>query len=262
MAGLPLRPSMAVIGAGIGVVLIAVPRFLSVPVVALLLVYAGLVIIAYIVAAVTVGDKPGELFRGFLIGVNAAMNWAVGWLVYSKLLGQGAGFALAIVLGVLTVSSVFGFVSRSGFYQGLLGYLNWLLPASWPVVAIGFTFFLFGLLGALALGLPGVEFFKLKKVVFDWKTGTLFTRGGVISNLNPIDTAFNMGNFAFVDAKYDDMAIDHESGHTLNLAVFGSVFHLVGTVDENAISGEKALSERLAESHVPNSARPLLEMWV
>ena len=63
MAGLPLRPSMAVIGAGIGVVLIAVPRLLSAPILALLIIYAAVVVLAYIVAAVTVGERPGELFR-------------------------------------------------------------------------------------------------------------------------------------------------------------------------------------------------------
>ena len=36
----------------------------------------------------------------------------------------------------------------------------------------------------------------------DWKTGTIFMKGGwLIATSTPIDTAFNMGNFAFVDTK-------------------------------------------------------------
>jgi len=132
---------------------------------------------------------------------------------------------------------------------------------SWLIVALGFTFFLLGALGAL-IGLAGATFFKIEKLIFHWQTGTLFTRGGWISNLNPIDTAFNMANFAFVDVKYTGMAVDHESGHTLNLGAFGSIFHLVGAFDENVISKENALSERLAESHVPGSTRPVLAMWL
>ena len=145
-------------------------------------------------------------------------------------------------------------------YQGLLGYLNWLLPVSWPIVALGFSFFLSPARRGRS-GVLGVKFFKISRVKFDWRTGTLFTRGGWISNLNPIDTAFNMGNFAFVDEAFDEMAIDHESGHTLNLAAFGSLFHVVGAVDENLTHGADALSERLAESHASASSKPTLGMW-
>jgi len=183
-------------------------------------------------------------------------------VVFPKVFGAGAGTILAVVAGVYPFLSTFPVISRSAVYSGVLGYLNWLLPMSWPIVALGFTFFLLCLLGALFPGLLGVEFFKIQKVSFHWQTGTLFTRGGWISNLNPIDTAFNMGNFAFADVKFGGMAEDHESGHTLNLAVFGSLFHLIGAFDENVINGESALSERLAESHVPGSSRPTLAMWV
>jgi hypothetical protein len=261
MAGLAIKPSIAMIGAAIGAAAIVVPHSLAVGIWPLLLLYAGLVVVAYIVGAITVGNAAGEIFRGLLIGANAAMNWALAAIVYPTMLGEPAGTIVAVVLGVLSFAATFGFLSHTRLYQALLGYINWFLPLSWPIVALGLAFFLLGLLGALGAGLPGVAFFKISRVVFDWRTGTLFTRGGWISNLNPIDTAFNMGNFAFVDAKFDEMAIEHESGHTLNLAAFGGLFHLIGTLDENLINGENALSERLAESHVPNSARPLLGMW-
>ena len=263
MAALPLKPVPSLIGAVVGASVLVVPRALAGPsgVLILLAVYAGIVLLAYIIGSVTVGDAPGEVFRGLLIGATAAMNWAVASVVFPRMFGASAGTILAIIVGVYPFLSVFPLLSRLALYSGLLGYLNWLLPMSWLIVALGFTFFLLGALGAL-IGLAGATFFRIEKLVFHWQTGTLFTRGGWISNLNPIDTAFNMANFAFVDVKFTEMAFDHESGHTLNLGAFGSIFHLVGAVDENLISKEDALSERLAESHVPDTARPALAMWL
>jgi hypothetical protein len=261
MAALAIKPSIAAIGASVGAAVLVALRLLLPSLWLLLAIYGGIVLVAYLIAAVAVGRTTGEAFRGLIIGANASMNWALAAIVYPKILGDEMGAIVAIVLGVATFAATFGFLSRSALYQGLLGYLNWFLPLSWPIVALGFTFFLLCLLGAVTFGLLGVDFFRISRVVFEWKTGTLFLRGGVISNLNPIDTAFNMGNFAFVDVKHSDMAIDHEAGHTLNLAAFGGLFHLVGAFDENVLNGEDAFSERLAESHVANSTRPLLEMW-
>jgi len=263
MAALPLKPVPSLIGAVAGASVLIVPRALAGPsgVLTLLAVYTGIVLLAYIIGSVTVGDAPGEFFRGLLIGATAAMNWAVASVVFPKMFGASAGTILAVIVGVYPFLSVFPFLSRSALYSGLLGYLNWLLPMSWLIVALGFTFFLLGALGAL-IGLAGATFFRIEKLIFHWQTGTLFTRGGWISNLNPIDTAFNMATFAFVDVKYTDNAEEHESGHTLNLGAFGSIFHLVGAFDENVVSKEGALSERLAESHVPDTARPTLAMWL
>ena len=263
VAALPVKPVAALIGGAVGAVVFLVPRLLAGPSGALILlaVYTGIVLIAYIIAAVTMGDFAGEFFRGLLIGATAAMNWAVASILYPKLLGTPVGTVFALIAGVYPFLSIFPFLSRNAVYSGLLGYLNWLLPMSWLVVALGFSFFLLGLLGAL-IGIAGATFFKLERIAFHWQTGTLFTKGGWISNLNPIDTAFNMGTFAFADIKFgEEMAEEHESGHTLNLAAFGSVFHFIGAIDENALHGKEALSERLAESHVPNTTEPTLAMW-
>jgi hypothetical protein len=261
MAQLAIKPSIAFIGAAIGAALFVLVNLLLQSIWILLLVYAAVAVLGYILAAVTVGTSAGEFFRGLLIGANSAVNWAVASVVFPKVFGQGAGTVLAIVVAGFAFLSALGAVSHNALYQGLLGYLNWLLPLSWLIVALGFTFFILCLLGALAIGTFGVTFFKIERLVFDWKTGTLFTRGGWISNLNPIDTAFNMGNFAFVDVAYSGMAVDHEAGHTLNLAAFGSLFHLLGAFDENVLRKANAFSECLAESHVPGSAGPLLSMW-
>jgi hypothetical protein len=263
MAGLPLKPVPALIGGAVGATIFLIPRLIAghSGVFILIGVYAGIVLIAYIIGAATVGGSAGEFFRGLLIGATAAMNWAVASIVYPKIFGAPAGTIIALIVGVYAFLSIIPVLSRNAVYSGLLGYLNWLLPMSWLVVTLGFVFFLLGLLGAL-IGLAGATFFQLQRIAFHWQTGTLFTQGGWISNLNPIDTAFNMGNFAFADVKYGAMAEDHESGHTLNLAAFGSAFHLIGAFDENVIHGANAFSEQLAESHVPNTTRPALAMWL
>jgi hypothetical protein len=251
---LSLKPLAALIGAVAGAAIFLVPRLIAghSGVLILLAVYVGIVLIAYVIATVTLGSFAAEFVRGLMIGATAAMNWAVGSIVY--------GTILATIVSVYAFLSIIPFLSRFSVYSGVLGYVNWLLPMSWLVVALGFSFFLLNLLGAL-IGLAGATFFQLEKVAFHWQTGTLFTKGGWISNLNPIDTAFNMGNFAFADVKFGEMAEDHESGHTLNLAAFGSAFHLIGALDENVIHGAGAFSERLAESHVPNTTAPSLAMW-
>jgi len=261
--GLDLKPVPALIGGAVGAVSFLLPSIFVVDLGVLILlgIYTAIVLVAYVIGSLTVGDSAGEFCRGLLIGATAAMNLGLASLVYGKLFGSPGGTILAVIVGAYAFLSIIPVVSRNAFYSGLLGYLNWLLPMSWLIVGLGFAFFLLGLLGAL-IGLTGATFFQLQGIVFHWQTGTLFTRGGWISNANPIDTAFNMGNFAFADVNYGGMAEDHESGHTLNLAAFGSVFHLIGALDENVIrNGANALSERLAESHVPGTASPALAMW-
>lgn len=260
MARIPVKASPALIGAAIGGVAFILLGLLLKPIWAVLGIYGGVTLLAYILGATTIGNNAGEFFRGLLIGVNAGMNWTVGAIVYPAILGPATGHIVAIVVAAIPFLATFGIISKSVVYQGFLGYLNWFLPMSWLIVATGLLFLILGALGAL-IGLAGVQFFKVERLALEWRTGTLFLRGGWISNLNPIDTAFNMGNFAFVDTKYAGMAMDHEAGHTLNLAAFGSLFHIIGAIDENALRGENAFSECLAESHVAGSARPVLEMW-
>lgn len=224
------------------------------------------VVVSYLIANYTVGKGFGEFMRGFLIGINAAMNWALGALVYGALFGTIAGQIVAAALGLMVLLSAIRYLSNASVYQGILGWLNWVLPMSWLVVGLGFVLFLVNLLLGLFVGrLGGKDYFKIKGMGGDVKTGTWFTKGGFVSNLNPIDTAFNMGNFSFVDKKTGTYHKDHEAGHTLNLAAFGSVFHFIGAVDENVTGGGvNAFSERLAESNDPATTLhgTILKMWV
>ncbi len=223
---------------------------------------AGAVLVLYVIASLTVGGAAGEAMRGAMVGLNAALNGRLLWALFG---GGGLGLAVGLTLAGINFLAALPPLSRKDGFQGLLGYLNWLLPMSWPIVALGILFTGVSALGALALGLPLKSgFFKISRAQVDWKTGTLFLRGGLVANLNYLHTAFNMGNFSFVDRQSDQMHIDHEAGHSLNLAAFGAVFHLIGAVDENLLRhGWKAFSERLAESNVPGTEVPeILKMWV
>jgi hypothetical protein len=225
---------------------------------------AGSVLLWYIIAALTAASDFGEFMRGFLIGVNSGLNFALANVVYERLFGQQAGLGIAIGLALINFIAVIGPVSNSEFFQGVLGWFNWLMPMSWLVMALGLTFYILNLLGGLVHLIGSVAFFRIQAMTVDWKTGTFFTHGGWISNLNPIDTAFNMGAFSFVDNASSNMHIEHEAGHTLNLGAFGSVFHFIGAIDENVTGGgSSAYSERLAESNDPSTSQSnIIPMWI
>lgn len=225
---------------------------------------AGLV--GYIVAAIAASPTShtttgGELMRGFLVGLNAASNAVLITWIFDGVFGLVPALIIGLVLGTLNWFLVFGPISRNGFFQGIAGYLNWLLPMSWPVVALGFGLTVFSyLLHAITIGKVG--FLKVQKMRFDGKTGTVFIKGGLVSNLNYAKTAFNMGNFSFVFYTSSAWHIEHEAGHTLNLAAFGSLFHFIGAVDENVIQrGHRAFAERIAESNDSGSGIINIPMW-
>jgi MFS family permease len=219
-------------------------------------------IISYIVAAVGANSLTsittfGEFMRGWLIGMNAALN-AVIWF---GIIGGLVGGIVGAVVGVVNLLVVFAPISQSEIYQGVIGWVNWILPMSWLIVGLGILFSLVSaLLHLVTIG--RVPYLKIEKLDVDWSTGTFFMRGGLIANLNYLNTAFNMGNFSFVDYKATSMHMDHEAGHTLNLGAFGFVFHLVGAIDENATPRKSnALSERIAESNDTGTAGTNIPMW-
>jgi hypothetical protein len=81
---------------------------------------------------------------------------------------------------------------------------------------------------------------------------------------------FNLGNFTFLlgtpPTPFTDVGISsHETGHTLNVAAFGSVWHLVGNgIEQNVkpfVRGARAYGEMLAESRRPEARQPVLPHW-
>lgn len=229
-------------------------------------VMAGVCLIGYVLAAIgwesaSTTSPFGEFMRGWLVGLNTALNGILAFVIVNTLAGLSAALAVSCALGAINLLATFGPISRNGFYQGVIGWLNWVMPMSWLIVAVGFAFYLFSFLLHAVTG-GRVEYLRVQQLKVDFKTGTFFIRGGLIANMNPIDTAFNMGNFSFVDKASPEWHIDHEAGHTLNLAAFGSVFHLIGALDENVTSrGRNAFSERLAESNSTGPSGNNLPMW-
>jgi hypothetical protein len=258
-----LNSLFASIGAMTGVALTIVVFLLAGPGWILLTVGGGVVLVTYIVAALTItpATRVSEYFRGLLVGLNSCLN---GCLIYSLLhlvAPLAVALTLGVAIGVINLLAALRWISQREVYQGIIGWLNWVLPMSWPIVALGLTFVLFSLLLAL-LTVFKVDYLRLQGGRIDWATGTFFVKGGLISNMNAWDTAFNMGNFAFVDKNSSHWEIQHEAGHTLNLAAFGWVFHLIGAFDEIVLHrGANAYSERIAESNDTGTGSNNIPMW-
>ena len=91
--------------------------------------------------------------------------------------------------------------------------------------------------------------------------------GGLIRN----GTAFNMGNFVYIDPGYVvagdpeksyEALVRHETGHTLSVAAFGTAFHLYDFIGEVLLKGGKGdYGERIAESHSNRPGDPTIPMW-
>ncbi|MDD7942025.1 toxin TcdB middle/N-terminal domain-containing protein [Actinomycetospora lutea] len=217
----------------------------------------GLVTVSYVVAANNQGTALGEFFRGFMLGLNAGLN-----ATFLAAMGPVGAF-LGGFVGTIIFLGAFDEVAALDGYQGVLGWSNWLMPMSWLVIGLGAAMWILNGLGHLIFwSIPqlwggGIQFFRIEGFRMDWSTGMLATRGGWVANLNNIDTAYNMGFFAYVDSNSSGWHIDHEAGHNLNLGVFGSIFHFVGFIHEmGTAAGSGAFSEVQADS---NAGRP--GMW-
>jgi RHS repeat-associated protein len=205
---------VAAFASGIGLGLLAVAGLIA------------LMTVSYAVAANNQGSALGEFFRGFMIGLNAGMN-----ATFLAMMGPVGAF-LGGFLGTMIFLGSIDEVAGLDAYQGIIGWSNWFMPMSWLVVGVGAIMWVLNGLGHLLLWeLPnlwggGVSAFRITGFKMDWSTGMLATKGGWVSNANPIQTAYNMGNFAYVDNASTGWHLDHEAGHNLNLGVYGSVLPL------------------------------------
>ena len=229
-----------------------------------LLALGGLIVVCvilYLVARTqtTPGSRSGEFMPGVLLGLNTGAN--------GVLLGTLFG-PVAIVICLIPALAVIEPVARSNIYQAFLGWGNLVLPMSWVIVGLGLLFLLVsGLLALINLAIRST-FLKIEKFKLDAKTGTSFLVGGLAGNGNlaPGSTGFNMGNFAFLKKgnATSPYLVEHESGHTLNLGIWGAVVHLIGALDENVFGGgANAYTELFAESNVPPGSRTgsIFPMW-
>jgi hypothetical protein len=226
----------------------------------ILLVQLALSGTSYTLAAITyrtAGRSPVEdEARGACAGVNAAMNFLLGigvippYLVMA--LGPIAGGLLSFAaLAAILVASIVPF--RRNPATGIvaagertaIGWLVCLLPTAWLMEVLGLVLFLTSLAihGTVGLFVPMMTIGGMR---LRSDTGSVIVVGGIAANLNPAPT-YNIGTFTFVRTIspavipiYNDPLFfaaaasvqNHEIGHQLNLAAFGTAFNLVGFVDE------------------------------
>jgi hypothetical protein len=227
-------------------------------------------------------------FRGVMIGTNAAINFLVlpflpAWLF----LGQPVILAaLVVALPVLWVLSTIVMMVNlmtldeglcaDPFFEAVLGYLNWVMPTSFVINAIGLVFVIIDIVAAWPFGVR-------LRFAFEWWIGVITVHGGVThpTLFGGDKTAFNTGSFIFVHPVFEEQTpvaeqdlgdrnfwtadglLFHESGHTMNVAAFGSWWHLVGAIDERirGIQARQAFAEMLAESHMHAASAPWFPLW-
>lgn len=207
--------------------------------------------------------------RASLAGMCAGVNfgvWAWGLPGLYYVAGTGTGKLLSTAIGAAVggISGLAAFprISRRARYQALLAWTGWAMPMMWPVTATGLALFLINLLPALLTRGPGA-------VRLDPSTGTIETAGG-ITGITGFIGGFNLGHFSFITPRarptpFGEPGLSaHETGHTLNVAAFGWIFHLLNAIDENLpplARGHRAYAELAAESHHPRPGRPHIRLW-
>jgi hypothetical protein len=130
---------------------------------------------------------------------------------------------------------------------------------SWGATGLGLAVYVVNLVVA---GVTGNQWnaAKIDKLAIDWKTGTI--RG---------PTAFDMGNFVFMNPNYVDgstpdrtfdAVLRHETGHTLEVAAFGTAFLVADFIGENVVgAGANDYGEKIAESHADRAGYSTIPMW-
>ncbi|MEX2153784.1 MAG: hypothetical protein WD825_10640 [Gemmatimonadaceae bacterium] len=216
---------------------------------------------------------PLELFmRGFLIGMAASINFA-GW---SIILGNPIVGAVA---ALITLGAAIPGLSAVLAYQILLGWTSIFMPMGYLflIIPFGLILFLLAVFPAIASGGPGALRFDVRTFTFE-VTGGAFI--GFMLSITPAPFAgFNMGPFVFlslpavvppppVTTVQTPFAVpglsSHETGHTLNLAAFGSAYHWMNALDQNIpplARRSLAYGELTAESHAKRNFARHVTMW-
>jgi hypothetical protein len=252
----------------------------------------GATLLFYIVAAIFVRqskpappDYPTDVehdtaavMRGLSLGVSSGMNFVLAENIYGTWFGSATdhsviGLIIGLVLFTLGMLSSFKAVSQSGFFQGVIGWLNWFSPMSWPIQWLGV---LLALISVIPFGIIGIWWDSAKiggdnaagvdasikgnLLTADWSSGTFFLIGGLAANLHRPKTAFDTGNIGFIhrEATYDYRR--HEGGHNLSVFAFGWIFAIYGAVDD-VFRADKAYTERLADGRGRVPGTPTLDMW-
>ncbi len=188
------------------------------------------------------------------------------------------------------------------FVKAYAGYVSWLMPMSWGYCILGCILFYFSWIGHLIAIIvlnnsnanwliTAVQYWGISRLLIDPQTGTMVTENGGCSNFSSPGSPsypYSCGCFAFIPDNfssrcYIDNAIprQHESGHALNLAAFGSVYNMINAINEEGLDilgihglGQNihAYGDRTAQSNVDddlilnawdpqNKHHPEVEIW-
>lgn len=208
----------------------------------------------YFLASYFKHAKFGEWFRGALFGLNAGLNAGLTYMLTDN-------FFVSACIGFVLILGSSLYISRARFYHSVLGWLNLWLPMSWLINLVGLGY----LLSSMGFGLVKLLLGKGEKDMYFRLSLEPYTASIIVESnlLNPPGgfKGFNLGNFTFLlpGSKY---LIEHEIGHMLSLASMGSVFHIIGGIDEACIQLRywEAYAEYLAESYnLPT--RSALSIW-
>ncbi len=250
----------------------------------------GATLLFYIVVSMFIGDSKPEppdypndvengtagLMRGLSIGVSSSMNFVLAENIYGTWFGSAThhsviGLIIGLVLFALGILSTIKAVSQSGFFQGVIGWLNWFSPTSWPIQWLGL---LLALISLVPFGIIGIWWDAVKLggdknanasiqgslLTADWSSGTFFLIGGLAANAHRPKTAFDAGNIGFIHREATEDYRRHEGGHNLSVFAFGWIFSIFGAIDDTFRS-DKAYTERLADGRGRVTGTPTLDMW-
>jgi hypothetical protein len=210
---------------------------------------------------VVAGNLIESFARGYTIGLNAGLNLGL-WV----LILPAAGIAIGVFVGLINFLASIGPLAALGPFQFVLGWASWVMPMSWPATTLGFILFIVNLVTS--------PFFGGVAIRLDGTTGTVESAGG-ITGITGCGCGFNLGNFTFLAPGATPTAFGvpglsaHETGHTLNVAAFGSIWHLLGNAPEESVPpfatpgvlNTSAYGEMLAESHLPRAGSLTVLQW-
>ncbi len=207
---------------------------------------------------VTIDAASTELnMRGTLLGINGFVNLMLAILTYPVacifLFNPGLGIVVAVLTILFVMAASLGTLYRSaaGVVQAdvrsALGWSVWLMPSAWPMEVLGILFYAASLLlhplsCLFVTCAPTLaNFLRVTGLAVRRDTGTIVMTGGLAANLGIGGLAYNLATFVFVrtasltgaaPGPFPESGLQHETGHHLNVAAFGSYFHLIGWLNE------------------------------
>ncbi|WP_262691294.1 hypothetical protein [Kordiimonas aestuarii] len=207
-----------------------------------------------------VAETSEQLFlHGFGFGTAATVNMVI-WAAFP--LPGPVSFTLAII-AVTPALAVIRPIRHNLFYQGILGWMAWVMPVSWLLNAFGFLL-------ALVLGPMGLANYGRGAIRFDATAGVLEIR----TPLGGGTTAFSNGNFTVLNGNNPAIApgdflgasvSSHEAGHSMDHSAMTGFFTLATVIEEIRVFGgadARAIGQITAESRgAPRATRFYTPIW-